>query len=223
MKLWKLIPAIAVGWSALQASAAVRITEFMYNSTGTAATGEFVEFTNLGSSAVDFTGWTFDDSSRTPGSTSLSAFGSVVPGESVVLTDADAPAFIAAWSLSGIKVIGGNAENLGRSDEINLYDASDTLVDRLTYGDQTYTGTPRTNGTSAWAYVSGDGPYGVITSSWRLSTVGDAQGSIQIANNDLGNPGRYTVPEPSAGLGLSLMMIALSRRTARRRTMSSTT
>ena len=194
---------------------AVRITEFMYNSTS-ASTGEFVEFTNLGSSAVDFTGWSFDDSSRTPGSTSLSAFGSVAPGQSVVLTDADAATFIASWSLSGVSVIGGNADNLGRSDEINLYDASNNLVDRLTFSDQTYTGTPRTNGTSAWAYVSGDGPFGTITTAWVLSTVGDAQGSLQIANSDLGNPGRYVVPEPSTCLGLSLLMLGAMRRSPRR-------
>ncbi len=32
-------------------------------------------------------------------------------------------------------MIGGNAINLGRGDEINVYDARDVLVDRLTYDD----------------------------------------------------------------------------------------
>lgn len=207
----KLMVLIAPALLAVQAQAAVRITEFMYNST-TASTGEFVEFTNLGASPVDMTGWSFDDSSHTAGSTSLSAFGTVAPGKSVILTDAVAADFIASWSLSGVPVIGGNADNLGRSDEINLYDASNTLVDRLTFGDQTFAGTPRTNGTSAWAVVTGDGPFGNITSAWKLSTVGDAQGSVQIANSDLGNPGRYVVPEPTALLGLSMLSICIRRR-----------
>jgi uncharacterized protein len=214
VKMQQLIAAAVTALLAAQAPAAVRITEYMYNSTS-ASTGEFVEFTNLGSSAVDLAGWSFDDSSRTAGSTSLSAFGIVAPGQSVVLTDADASAFITSWSIPGVQVIGGNADNLGRADEINLYDAANNLVDRLTFGDQTYAGTPRTNGTSAWAYISGDGPFGIITSSWVLSTVGDAQGSVQIANSDTANPGRHVVPEPSACLSLSLALIGLARRTSR--------
>jgi predicted extracellular nuclease len=59
------------------------------------------------------------------------------PGESVIFTEATADAFRAAWNLSsGVKVIGGSVNNLGRSDEVNLYDASSALVDRLTYNDQ---------------------------------------------------------------------------------------
>lgn len=209
----RLFPAIAVMLLASHALAQIRITEYMYNST-TASTGEFVEFTNLGASSVDFAGWSFDDSSRTPGSTSLSAFGIVAPGQSVVLTDAVATAFITDWSIAGTTVIGGSADNLGRSDEINLYDAANNLVDRLTYSDQTFAGTPRTNGTSAWANVSGAGPFGNITSAWTLSVVGDVQGSIQIANNDLGNPGRHVVPEPA---GASMLAGAVTLMIRRRR------
>lgn len=193
----RLISAIAVMLLAAHASAQIRITEYMYNST-TAATGEFVEFTNLGASSVDFTGWSFDDSSRTPGSTNLSAFGIVAPGQSVVLTDAVAATFVTDWSITGTTVIGGSVDNLGRTDEINLYDASSNLVDRLTYSDQTFVGTPRTNGTSAWSNVNGAGPFGNITSAWVLSVVGDSQGSVQIVNSDLGNPGRHVVPEPAS-------------------------
>ncbi|MCS7032616.1 MAG: lamin tail domain-containing protein [Phycisphaerae bacterium] len=195
---WLALAVVVIGdWPAL---AQIRITEYMYNSSS-ASTGEFVELTNLGSVPVDFTGWSFDDNSRVPGSTSLSAFGVVAPGQSVVLTDAVASAFIAAWNLSGVSVIGGNTNNLGRADEINIYDASNSLVDRLTYDDQTYPGTPRTNGISAWALVSGPGPFGIIDSSWRLSAVGDMQGSIVSTGNDIGNPGRHIIPEPVGFIG----------------------
>lgn len=202
-----------VALASVSASGAIRITEYMYNSSS-ASTGEFVELTNLGASSVDMTGWSFDDSSRVPGSQSLSAFGVVAPGQSVVLTDAAAASFITAWGLSGVSVIGGNTNNLGRADEINIYDASNTLVDRLTYDDQTYAGTPRTNGVSAWAAVSGDGPFGTITSAWKLSAVGDSQGSVLSTGNDIGNPGRHVVPEP-ATFAAALLGFTIAGRTRR--------
>jgi uncharacterized protein len=52
------------------------------------------------------------------------------------LAETSAADFRAAWGLdSSFKVIGGLTTNLGRSDEINLYNAAGELVDRLTYGD----------------------------------------------------------------------------------------
>ena len=143
---------VLFGVSAAQAQ--MRITEWMYNGLGKDSkgkadnSGEFVEFTNIGSSAIDMSGWSFDDDSRTPGSQSLSAFGTVAPGESVLLTDVTDTVFRTDWGLAAtVKVIGGNTNNLGRADEINLYDASSNLVDRLTYDDQTLGGI-RTNNVS---------------------------------------------------------------------------
>ncbi len=138
--------------SAQAAVSGVKITEWMYSPAG--SPGEFVEFTNFGSTAVDFTNWSYDDNSRVAGSDSLSSFGSVAAGESVIITEADANTFRSAWKLSStIKVIGGITNNLGRSDEINLYDNTGTLVDRLTFNDQgsgTLKG-PRTQGASGEA------------------------------------------------------------------------
>ena len=71
------------------APAQIRITEWMYQGgntiDGVGTADEFIEFTNVGLSPIDMTGWSFDDSSRAPGSQSLSAFGTVGPGESVIL------------------------------------------------------------------------------------------------------------------------------------------
>ncbi len=128
-------------------SADIRITEWEYNGS------EFVELTNVGTESHDLTGWSFSDSARTPGNVSLSGFGTVAAGESVILSEATAAAFRTEWSLpTTVKVVGGNTQNLGRSDEINIYDATSSLVDRLTYNDQ---GTgdvkgPRTDTASAW-------------------------------------------------------------------------
>lgn len=193
------------------ATANIKITEWMYNASGTAGIGEFVEFTNLGAEAVNMTGWSFDDNSRTAGSQSLTAFGQINPGESVILTDALETDFRASWNLTAsVKVIGGNTNNLGRSDEINLYDQTGTLVDELTYNDQG-TGTvkgPRTQGTSG--RPSSLLAIGANTASaWVLSTVGDVEGSYlslaagAMAAGDLGNPGKTSfaptaVPIPAA-------------------------
>ncbi|OLP16352.1 hypothetical protein BST81_21405 [Leptolyngbya sp. 'hensonii'] len=164
----------------------IRITEYMYSG----ANGEFVEFTNIGTSAVDLTGWSFDDNSRVPGSFSLSGFGVVQPGESVILTENTDAAFRTAWNLSpSTKVIGGLNQNLGRADEINLYNNNNQRVDRLTYDDQTIAGSVRTQNVSGWTSLANLG--GNNAAQWQLSTVGDTQGSLTSTGGDIGNPGGY--------------------------------
>ncbi len=190
------------------AQANVYITEWMYSGAG----GEFIEFTNLGTSAVDFTGWSYDDDSATAGVFDLSGFGSVAAGESVVITEDNAATFRSAWSLdASVKVLGGYTNNIGRTDQINLFNGT-TIVDTLTYGDSTITiGGPRTQGASGIAKTSAAlGANNAM--QWQLSGVGDFESSFASANGDIGNPG-YTsfaaaVPEPEtyammlAGLGL---------------------
>ncbi len=51
------------------ANAQMRITEWMYSGTG----AEFVEFTNIGASAIDLTDWSYDDDSAAAGAFVLSA------------------------------------------------------------------------------------------------------------------------------------------------------
>jgi predicted extracellular nuclease len=193
---------------AANARAQIRITEWMYNGGMGSGVGEFVEFTNIGTSSIDMTGWSFDDSSRTAGSFALSGFGSVGAGESVILTDAATAAdFRTAWSLSeALKIIAANTQNLGRNDEINLYDASGNQVDRLTFGDQDITGTIRTQ------YVSGNptSPSALGANDvhlWSYSTMGDSYGSWKSSFNDVGNPGQYAVPEP-ASIAMALIGLA---------------
>ncbi|MBN2216505.1 MAG: lamin tail domain-containing protein, partial [Pirellulales bacterium] len=133
---------------AATARAEMRITEWMYKGAKINAAeeeNEFIEFTNVGSTNVDMTGWSYDDNSQTSGTVDLSAFGIVAPGESVILAEPNEADFRTEWNLaSTIKVIGSNGANLGRNDEINLYDDSDTLVDQLTFGDEDFPGSIRT-------------------------------------------------------------------------------
>ncbi|GAB3985300.1 hypothetical protein GCM10028807_00240 [Spirosoma daeguense] len=167
----------------------IRITEYMYNGTP----GEYVELTNVGNAPIDLNGWTYSDNARTPGSFSLSGFGVVQPNESVVFTEADAAAFRTAWYLpTSVNVLGGNTQNLGRSDEINIYDASGTLVDRLTFNDQTIAGSVRTADVSGWTERANLGQN--LAATYKLSVVGDTQNSYLSTNGNLGNPGGYFTP-----------------------------
>lgn len=181
------------------------ISEFMYSGTN----GEFIEFTNTGPGAVDMTGWSYDDDSRTAGTVSLSAFGVVPAGKSVILADVAAADFISAWGLTGVSVIGGNPANLGRNDEINLYDADDVLVDRLSFGDQTYAGTVRTQNKSCNIPAT-DYDFTVVQTTWKLASVGDAFGSWASAGGDIASPG--IVPEPATLALLAFAGLLVGRR-----------
>lgn len=165
----------------------IQITEFIYSG----ANGEFIEFTNLGTTPIDMTGWSFDDSSNTAGSFSLSSFGTVQAGESIILTESDANIFRTAWGLdASVKIIGGLNQNLGRNDEINLYDNNGNLIDRLTYGDQNFAGTVRTQNASAWTDLANLTTQ-TIDTNWILSVIGDDQNSYASTGEDIGNPGSY--------------------------------
>jgi hypothetical protein len=209
--------------AAVPAFAQVQITEWMYSGNG----AEFVEFTNLGASAVSFAGWVYDDNSRltsaAAGAFDLSGFGLVGAGESVVITEGDASLFRTNWGLSAsVKVLGNYTNNLGRADEINLFDGAGNLVDRLTYGDQTFAGTVRTQYSSGTPVsIAALGPQSVMPGNWVLSVTGDAYGSAMNREFDVGNPGQFilaAVPEPEtyamllAGLGV-IGAIARRRRT----------
>jgi hypothetical protein len=168
--------------------AQIRITEYLYSG----ANGEFVEFTNVGSTPINMTGWSFDDIDEHVGVHDLSGFGIVAPGESVIVTEVSpVSTFRAAWNLCpGIKVVGGYTnDNLGRADEINLYDNLGNLIDRLTYDDQTRGG-PRANGKSACVKAAGLGAN--QPTQWTLSAVGDAEGSFTSTGGDIGSPGKST-------------------------------
>lgn len=215
-----LVASLLVFSSGLAAAAGnIQITEWMYDGNGGAAGGrEYIEFTNLGAAAVDFTGWSFDDDSRAPGTVSLSGLGVVAAGESVILAESGAADFRAVWGLAGsVKILGGNTTNLGRADEINLYDAGSNLVDRLTYGDEAYPGTIRTKPASgnpvSLAALASD----VVTPDWVLSVNGDIHGSHVSTTGNIGNPGVFAlaVPEPSE-YALFLAGLAVVAAAARR-------
>lgn len=189
------------------AQAGIFITEWMYSGDD----GEFVELCNIGGPAVDMTGWSYDDNTQLPGSIDLSIFGIVNPDQCVIISELDALTFNNNWSLGAtVAILGGNTENLGRSDEINIYDAGDNLVDRLTFGDQVFAGSIRTQNASGFVSAAGLGANNVF--EWTLSSLGDIQNSWAGENGNLGSPGRHVVPEPATVGALSLLAIGLIRR-----------
>ena len=162
----------------------IEITEYMYNGS------EFIELTNVGNAPVDMTGWSFDDSSRQPGSFSIGSLGVVAPGESALIAEVSADAFRRNWFLpASVKVVGGNNNNLGGSDEINIYDQTNTLIDRLTYSAG---GNVTANGASAYPTVSNLSS--TTAASWQLSAIGDTQYTYASVDGNIGNPGGYMTP-----------------------------
>ncbi len=94
-----------------------------------------------------------------------------------------------------MKILGGYTNNLGRNDEINLYDAFGNLVDRLTFGDQTFQGSIRTlnkSGNIPFAKLGQNDVYGAV-----LSALNDGYGSFASSGGDIGNPG-FFIPEPTS-------------------------
>ncbi|MGQ0801983.1 MAG: CotH kinase family protein [Pseudomarimonas sp.] len=189
----------------LGGTVSMQLTEWMYSGRH----GEFVEFSNRSGSPIDMSNWVLkDDQLALPG-LNLSALGTVQPGEAVIITDAVASAFRAAWNLpETAKVIGelgsvmvGGA-NYGRADQIHLFDSAGVLVDRLFYGDETFVGSIRTQNVSGQAPCSALGQNNVL--AWVLASDGDVYGSLQSEPNvsnqrDIGSPGRFNAALCSAG------------------------
>lgn len=191
------------------ADANVFITEWMYSGSG----GEFVEL--YVTAQTDFTGWTYDDDSADPAQGyDLSAAGLVDAGTFVIFTEDLASVFINDWNL-GAAVANGDVvvlelviNNLGRNDQINIFDASDSLVDRLTYGDQNIPGTIRTQEVSGTTDPANWGADDV--GLWYFSSLGDGI-SYTSANGDIGNPGRV-IPAPASAALMAMGGLVAARR-----------
>ncbi|HMB96353.1 MAG TPA: lamin tail domain-containing protein, partial [Tepidisphaeraceae bacterium] len=139
---------VAAGLTAIAfaapAKAALVITEVMSSSShpGGTSNADWFELTNTGGSAFSLTGFSWDDNTETPGSAHFGSISSIAAGASVVITGetvgAEA-AFRSDWGIDpSVQLV-----NLGStefqslsstSDEVNIYNASNTLVTSVTLG-----------------------------------------------------------------------------------------
>lgn len=189
---------------------------------GTESTSDWFELTNLGGSAVDPTGWYYDDSSNDPTSDDpVLGLNPIAAGESVIvlvsweddfLFASDAiTAFAAQWnvggSLSGVQigyVDGGGGLGSG-TDAVFVYDGNNAGAG--TIAGQQYVGPTTvasfvTDGAGVWSNQAAvDGVLGAYESNLGATdTLGPA----------IGSPG--VIPEPATLMLLPLAGFALRRR-----------
>ncbi|WGL53507.1 lamin tail domain-containing protein [Nocardioides sp. BP30] len=177
------------------AAANVQITEIAYGGkvTGSATgDGEYVEITNEGDAAADLTGWSYATGATAPtapGGVSLSSLGTLAPGESAIVTDLSAAEFRTEWDLaSSVKVVsnGGTVTLNSGPNGAYVFDAGNTLVDKVTYVKSAFSGKGVAK-TPAAAASSQD-----LATGWTDETVGDAEGSWTSASGAIGSPGAST-------------------------------
>ncbi len=211
------------------ANAQIRITEYNYQSFASNELGEYFELTNIGNSPINLSGWSYDDDSQIPGSFDLSSLGTVNARESVVITEIDAEEFRTRWNLpASIKILGNLDVNLGRNDEINIFNSALELVDRLTYGDEDIPGSVRARRVSAVpTSLAALGANDIL--DWNFSNLVPGGGPIDLSSVygglgytttitlpggevDTGNPGYFFVPAPSAFALAGIAGLAATRR-----------
>jgi hypothetical protein len=205
---------------------ALLITEAMSNSqhTNTWANGDWWELYNNSGSAVDLSGYSWDDDSAIAGSVVFNAGISLAPGESLIVieeTTSHVETFRAIWGLgAGVQILGQESftyvawPGLGAAgDVLYVYDAASNQLATAATGNQSApnggrTFTFDTDGNSLGR--SANGVYG----AWATS---------ETPTFDIGSPGFvYTVPEPATVsllgfAGLGGLMAYLRRRLLQKR------
>ena len=175
----------------------VKITEFAYGGqvagSSVGGDGEYVEITNLGSSSIDTTGWSYGTAAA-PGTVSLSGFGTLAAGESAIITDVTAAEFRSDWGLTdSVKVVNDGSTTLNKGPKtMYLYDAGNVTEDSVSYASGFLPG----KGVSAWvdaAHVGAESG----TTGWTISAAGDSEASWTSATNSVGSPGTSTLSSQS--------------------------
>ncbi len=210
----------------LQAQADLVITEVMSNSghTGGSGNGDWFEIYNTGASAVDLTGYSWDDNTKTAGSHTFGSV-SIAAGGFVIVVDENAalaPLWKAnVWGITAPNVVVlDNAamgfSGLGNGDEIHLYNASDVEVASVTFGPYTTGSSFEWDATGASRGLSIVGENGAYVAPLDGNDGGaDNNPALYGAGSDIGSPG--VVPEPAtfAMLGIGGLVATVIRRLSR--------
>lgn len=193
------------------ARAALIVTEVMASSShpGGAANGDWWELLNNGPAAVNLENWFWNDDNQLGGTHRV--FGSVTiqPGEILLVVDEptdNIADFRAAWGLPGTlqilsnqQVAGGFAGLGANGDQVNLYNASETLIASVTFGQSTEGKTFAWDALGASLGTSEAGQYGAYVAP------GDGDGGV---GTDVGSPGYAHVPEPATLALLCVLLVA---------------
>jgi hypothetical protein len=202
------------------ASASLRITEVMSSSAGGGSpTGDFLEITNYGSSAISMSGWKMDDNSfDITKAVALNGITSIGAGESVIFIESAAGAavnsFKSFWGgLTGVQVgyYSGSGISFGSGgDSAVLFNASAAEATRVTFGAAT------AGKTFYWGYNAATG---VVDPSYNglVSSVGTIGTQVTFTNSgDTGSLGTAigtaAVPTPGAIALLGLAGLISRRR-----------
>lgn len=186
--------------------AQIAITEINSSSD---ATDDWFELTNTGSSAVDITGWGFDDFPENLDNIALlEDITSIAAGESVVFFEFDdesgvaladqATDFRTAWGgLAGVQLGFHRGSGLGRDDGVSIFDASQALVAQEIYFDPA--AAPEADlhaGESVGATDIDSAIFDLSSGTFIAPTLGSL-GVFAASDGGLGSPG-VSVPEPSS-------------------------
>ncbi len=187
------------------------VTEIHSSPSDALGAADYWELTNHGTVAVNLSGFTWDDESRSfaegqpwafPNGTSIAA------GESIIITTADPAAFRTWWGLEPtVQVLQTvDAPGLGQNDGIALFDNTGRELFFVSYAAQ---GFLRPDGSAALgghAGVSGGGattdalvwdvPSGVISPRYVAAQVGTYQAFQAPGATDIGSPGRGAATVP---------------------------
>ncbi len=201
--LKRIVGTIAIGLATLAAQAQLAITETMSNASTNLGAGlvvqgpDFWELSNFGNSAIDLTGYRFNDADATlGGDANSSVFSGVIiaPGESIVFAQTGTTVvtnrddFIAWWGATNVPAMlqvifyTGNGQS-SSGDSIVLWDATATsdsdYLDRADFGEAT-------RGRS-FTYDT-NGVHGT------LSTNGIRKAFKAVTSDDEGSPGTNSGP-----------------------------
>jgi len=198
---------LALAASSVPLQAQLLITEIQ-SSQAAASTNDYWELTNVGATAVDLSGWKWNDIARVstgsavvtiPNGTSIAA------GESVIFTALTPTAFRTWWPNTGsVQVIStGAAPGLGQNDAISLFNAAGVEICYLPYAANGFTRATGSGaagghaglsagGTSATQAMVLDPAFGTSVAGRRYAAaaVGTAGGFASSASAlDIGSPG----------------------------------
>ena len=198
------------------ASASLRITEVMSSSAGGGSpTGDFLEITNYGSSAISMSGWKMDDNSfDITKAVALNGITSIGAGESVIFIESAAGAavnsFKSFWGgLTGVQVgyYSGSGISFGSGgDSAILFNAAAAEATRVTFGAAT------SGKTFYWGYNAATG---TVDPSYDglVSVVGTIGTQVTFTSSgDTGSLGTAIIPTPGAVALLGLAGLIVRRR-----------